>query len=147
MDGLGRGGPLLQDIASDPSLRGLVAALEDGLIGVNSNKLKLDAMTRVFNSSPQTLEDVLAGRPASFSWRVLAQGHPASASDLRGVIEVRPVLDYKEVQPGEGERALRRAVAAEILPRYQATRAPDRPCGHVRRGIRHGQGKRRRATA
>jgi len=120
MDGLARGAPLIQDLATDPSLRGMVAALEDGLIGVNSKKLKLDDMARVFDASSQTVEDILAGRPASFSWRALAQGQDASASDLRGVIEVRPVLDYKEVQAGlKASNALREA-AAEILPRHQA---------------------------
>jgi hopanoid biosynthesis associated RND transporter like protein HpnN len=120
MAGMSQGGPLIQDLTSDPSLRGLVAALEDGLIGVNSNKLKLDDMARVFDSSAQTLEDVVAGRPASFSWRVLAQGHPAEASDLRGIIEVRPVLDFKEVEAGHAASEALRQAAAEVLPRYQA---------------------------
>ncbi|MBB4197763.1 hopanoid biosynthesis-associated RND transporter HpnN [Rhodoblastus sphagnicola] len=120
MSGLSRGGPLIQDLSSDPSLRGLVSALEDGLIGVNSNKLQLNDMTRLFASSSQTLEDVVAGRPASFSWRVLAQGAPATPADLRGVIEVRPVLDFKEVQAGLAASTALRDAAADILPRFQA---------------------------
>lgn len=118
--GLAQGAPLIQDLASDPSLRGMVSALEDGLIGVNSKKMTLDDMSPVFNASAQTVEDILAGRPASFSWRVLAQGQPATPSDLRGVIAVRPVLDYKEVQAGLKASTALRDAAAELLPRYQA---------------------------
>ncbi|PPQ40529.1 hypothetical protein SAMN06265338_102157 [Rhodoblastus acidophilus] len=118
--GLSQAGPLIQDLTSDPSLRGLVAALEDGLIGVNSNKLQLNDMTRLFDASAQTLEDVVAGRPASFSWRVLAQGHPATEADLRGVIEVHPILDFNEVQAGLAASTALRAAAADVLPPYQA---------------------------
>ncbi|MCW2284500.1 hopanoid biosynthesis associated RND transporter like protein HpnN [Rhodoblastus acidophilus] len=118
--GLAQGAPLIQDLASDPSLRGMVSALEDGLIGVNSKKMTLDDMSPVFNASAQTVEDILAGRPASFSWRVLAQGQPATPSELRGVIAVRPVLDFKEVQAGLKASTALRDAAAELLPRYQA---------------------------
>ncbi|MCW2272582.1 MMPL family transporter [Rhodoblastus acidophilus] len=118
--GLAQGAPLIQDLASDPSLRGMVSALEDGLIGVNSKKMTLDDMAPVFNAASQTVEDILAGRPASFSWRVLAQGQPATPADLRGVIAVRPVLDYKEVQAGLRASTALRAAADELLPRYQA---------------------------
>ena len=41
-----------------------------------------------------TLDKVIKGEPASFSWRVLVAGHPAQPSELRGFIEVHPVLDY-----------------------------------------------------
>jgi hopanoid biosynthesis associated RND transporter like protein HpnN len=119
LDGLKAGAPLIQDMGSDLSLRGLVAGLEDGLLGLSAGKLKLDAMTPLLTASADTVENVLAGKPASFSWRVLTQGHPASPGDLRGVIEVRPVLDYKSVQPGlEASDALR-ATAAEVLPAFQ----------------------------
>jgi hopanoid biosynthesis associated RND transporter like protein HpnN len=120
MAGLTQGRPLISDLASDPSLRGLVAALEDGLLGVNANKFPLNDMTRLFDASSQTLEDIVAGRPASFSWRVLAQGHPATAGDLRGMIAVHPVLDFKEVQAGLAASTALRAIAADVLPRYKA---------------------------
>jgi uncharacterized protein len=51
---------------------------------------------------------VLAGRPASFSWRVLASGKPAEPSELRRFIEVEPVLDFSALQPG---RAATEAIA------------------------------------
>ncbi len=120
LGGLVQGAPLFQDFASDMSLRGLVAGLEDSLIGVNSGKLRLDAMAPTLDAASSTVDAALAGRPASFSWRVLTEGRPATPSELRGVIEVRPVLDYRAVEPGEGASNALRAIAAEVAPRYQA---------------------------
>ncbi len=120
LDGLKEGAPLIQDMASDMSLRGLVAGLEDGLLGLNAGRLKLDAMTPLLNGASEPIEAVLAGKPASFSWRVLTQGHPAAPGDLRGVIEVRPVMDFKSVQPGLESSDALRAIAAQVLPAYQA---------------------------
>ncbi len=120
LDGLQEGAPLIQDLASDMSLRGLVAGLEDGLIGLNAGRLKLDGMTGLFDQTATTVEGALAGRPAAFSWRVLAQGKPATPSELRGLIQVRPALDFRQVQPGLAATEALRAVAAEIAPPYQA---------------------------
>jgi len=113
--------PLINDLAIDPSLRGLVSALEDGLIGIQSKRVKLDAFTRVFNMASDTLETVIKGQPASFSWRVLVGGRPAQPSELRGFIVVRPVLDYSALEPGHAATDTIRRVAAEIAPRFQAT--------------------------
>lgn len=120
LDGLKGGAPLIEDMGSDLSLRGLVAGLEDGLLGVNAGRLKLDAMTPLLTAASDTVEAALAGKPASFSWRVLTQGHPATPGDLRGVIEVRPIMDFKSVQPGLAASDALRATAADVLPAYQA---------------------------
>jgi hypothetical protein len=120
LDGLKEGAPLIQDMASDMSLRGLVAGLEDGLLGLNAGRLKLDGMTPLLNGASEPIEAALAGKPASFSWRVLTQGHPAAPGDLRGVIEVRPVMDFKSVQPGLESSDALRAIADQVLPAYQA---------------------------
>lgn len=112
--------PLIHDLATDPSLRGLVSGLEDGLLGIQSHHIKLDDFTRVFNTFSDTLEKVIAGQPASFSWRVLVQGHPAQPSELRGFIEVHPVLDYSAIEAGHAATAAIRLAAAEIAPKFQA---------------------------
>ena len=80
LGGLGQGEALVQDLAADRSLRGLVAGLEDVLLGLQSNRLKLDDLGHPLNQVSDTLDNVLAGRPASFSWRVLVQGKPATAN-------------------------------------------------------------------
>ena len=116
-----KGEALIHDLATDPSLRGLIAGLEDGLLGIGSGDVKLDDFPRVLDAASDTLENVLAGRPASFSWRVLAQGKPAAPNELRGIIEVRPILDYGALEAGRAASDAIRAAAAEIAPKYQAT--------------------------
>ena len=119
--GLTQAEPLIQDLASDPSLRGLIAAVEDVLIGLTQKKLSFDQLQRPLSMAADTLENVLAGRPASFSWRVLLEGHPAASYELRGFIEVHPVLDYKDVQPGHAATEVLRQIAATVAPQYQAS--------------------------
>jgi hopanoid biosynthesis associated RND transporter like protein HpnN len=120
LDGLVQGEPLIADLGNDPSLRGLVSVIEDVLIGVNQHKIDLNATAPVFAQGAETVDRILANRPASFSWRALVAGRKPEPLELRGFIEVRPVLDYNSVEPGqEATRALR-AIAAEIAPKYQA---------------------------
>ncbi|MGH9808080.1 MAG: MMPL family transporter, partial [Terriglobia bacterium] len=113
--------PLIHDLAIDPSLRGLISGLEDGLIGIQSKRIALNDFTRVFDMASDTMEKVISGEPASFSWRVLVEGHPATPSELRGFIEVRPVLDYSAIEPGHAATQTLRNVAAAIAPKFQAT--------------------------
>ena len=120
VDQLKRGEPLVHDLAIDQSLRGLISGLEDGLLGLQSNDVKLDDFTRVFSMASDTLEGVIAGKPESFSWRVLIEGHPAPAGELRGFIQIRPILDYGAVEPGQAATAAIRKVAADVAPQYQA---------------------------
>ena len=60
---------LINDLATDESLRGLTSALGDVLLGVQSEKVKLDDVAPVFDKFSATIEDVVAGRPANFSWQ------------------------------------------------------------------------------
>ena len=118
--GLAEGEPIIHDIATDRSLRGLVAGLEDALLGLQQGRLQLDDFARPLNLVADTLDNVLADKPASFSWRVLTEGKPASPNERRGFVEIRPVLDYKSLQPGlQAENAIRR-VAAPIAAATQA---------------------------
>ena len=97
--GLTRANALLETLAADPSLRGTLDALSLGITGVHLGELNLDDMTRPMTMAADTAENVLAGRPASFSWRALAGG-PAEPTDLRRFIEVEPVLDFMVLEPG-----------------------------------------------
>src|ERR1043166_1208914 len=99
-EGLTRADPLLGTLASDPSLRGVLDALWLALAGVQRGELKLDDMTRVMNTGADTADDVINGRPATFSWRVLASGKPPSPNEVRRFLLVSPVLDFTALQPG-----------------------------------------------
>jgi hopanoid biosynthesis associated RND transporter like protein HpnN len=107
-DGLLQANPLLQKLAADPSLRGALGALSLGIMGVEFGQVSLDDLTRPMTMAGDTANEVLAGRPASFSWRVLASGKPAEPQELRRFIEVEPVLDFSALQPG---RAATEAIA------------------------------------
>ena len=98
--GLTQASPLIATLASDPSLRGALGALSDGLAGVEAGMLQLDALTRPLDMASATAQAALAERPANFSWQVLASGHAAQPAQLRRFIEVQPVLDFHALEPG-----------------------------------------------
>jgi uncharacterized protein len=120
--GLTQAQPLFQILTTDPSLRGLSQVMSLGLMGVQINRITLDDMTPTFSVAATTLEDVLAGRPASFSWQELLQGKPPEPGDLRRFIQIRPVLDYAALEPDRHATDAIRRTAAELdlAAKYQA---------------------------
>jgi uncharacterized protein len=99
-DGLVRANPLLERLAADPSLRGALRALSMGLMGVQYGQIELDDLARPIAMASDTVQEALDGRPASFSWRVVASGKPPEPQELRRFIEVEPVLDFRTLEPG-----------------------------------------------
>jgi hopanoid biosynthesis associated RND transporter like protein HpnN len=120
--GLGQAAPLVGTLVGDPSLRGLTRTLSLGLIGVQSKLTTLDALARPLSMASTTIEGVLAGRPASFSWQAMLNGQDPGPADLRRLIEVRPVLDFSALQPGQvSSNAIRRAASdLQLDKKYQA---------------------------
>ncbi|HVR56768.1 MAG: MMPL family transporter [Pseudolabrys sp.] len=120
--GLGQAAPLVGTLVGDPSLRGLTRTLSLGLIGVQSKLTTLDALARPLSMASTTIEGVLAGRPASFSWQAMLNGQDPGPADLRRLIEVRPVLDFSALQPGQvSSKAIRQAASdLQLDKKYQA---------------------------
>jgi hopanoid biosynthesis associated RND transporter like protein HpnN len=120
--GLGQAAPLIGTLVGDPSLRGLTRTISLGLIGVQNQMVTLDALTRPLSMASTTLENVLSGRPASFSWQAMVSGHQPAQSDLRRLIEVRPVLDFSALQPGQASSNAIRQTASDLqlAQKYQA---------------------------
>src|SRR5215467_5464815 len=120
--GLGQAAPLIGTLVGDPSLRGLTRTLSLGLIGVQNKMVTLDAMARPLSMASTTLENVLAGMPASFSWQTMLSGQDPGLSDLRQLIEVRPVLDFSALQPGQASSNAIRQAASDLRldQKYQA---------------------------
>src|ERR1700736_284327 len=77
--GMEQAAPLIGGLAADPSLRGALGALSTGLTGAANGVYRLDALVRPMNMAADTIDNVLAGRPASFSWRALAAGQQPQA--------------------------------------------------------------------
>ena len=105
--------PLLQTMAGDPNLRGLSQALTYGVFGA-AQAGNLDQTAGVLNRASDTIENVLAGKPTTFSWREMVSGEPAKKSDLRRFVVVHPVLDFSALQPGKKATDAIRQTAAEL---------------------------------
>jgi hypothetical protein len=106
--------PMIRTLASDPSLRGLAHALSTSLRGVAAGQLSLNAMAPTLNAAADTLDNVLAGKPASFSWQALVNGRPVKPEDLRHLINIAPVLDYHALEPGHAAADAVRKAAEDI---------------------------------
>jgi uncharacterized protein len=117
VEGLIKAEPLITNLAGDPSLRGVMTALSLAAEGVQTHRIKLDQLAWPLSLADQTLSEVLSGKPATFSWQQLLQGGAVPANQLRHFIEVEPVLDFKQLQPGlQAEQGIRRAAADLDLP-------------------------------
>ncbi len=115
--------PLIRVLAADPSLRGLSQTLSMSLQGVAVGRITLDAMVKPLTLAADAVENVLAGRPATFSWQVLVSGAPASPEQVNQIIAMYPVLDYGALQPGKSATAAvgRAATDAHLQSNYQAS--------------------------
>jgi uncharacterized protein len=113
---------LVQVLAGDPSLRGVIQTLQFGLLGVQGGQITLDAMTWPMTLAADTIEKANAGKPAYFSWHELVQGAAAKPGDLLRFLEIRATLDYSELEPGKrATDAIRKAAAdLDIASKYQA---------------------------
>jgi hopanoid biosynthesis associated RND transporter like protein HpnN len=106
--------PAVRTLTSDPSLRGLTQVLQEMLEGVKLKRTTLDGMAWPMTLASDTLDAVHEGKPASFSWRVLLNGRPATPAELREIVVIWPALDYKALEPGEAATETIRRVAAEV---------------------------------
>jgi hopanoid biosynthesis associated RND transporter like protein HpnN len=82
----------------------------------------LDDLSKTFNMVSDTLEGVIDGRPATFSWRAMLNGEPPTPSERRRLIQIRPALDYSSLTPGHrSSEAIRKAAAdLELGAKYSA---------------------------
>jgi hopanoid biosynthesis associated RND transporter like protein HpnN len=106
--------PIVQVLQGDPNLRGLMQSLTLLLAGIQRNFFTLDDLARPLSMFAAPLEEVLAGKPASFSWRELVARKTPEPGELRRIIEVKPVLDYSALQPGAVATEAIRQAAADI---------------------------------
>lgn len=109
-----RARPLINTLAHDPSVTGLATTLSTMLgLPLQTGQVKLPDMATLFARSANTVDAVLAGKPAAFSWRALvdpnAAQHPA-----RAFVTVVPVVNYGSLQAGAQASDTIRAVAREL---------------------------------
>ena len=134
MQGLSQARPFLMALASDPSLRGIVKAVSFINQGVHSKAGTLDDYDRPMALVGDAFDSVLAGRPVFFSWRGLVSDQPPDPRELRRFIEIKPVLDYSALMPGEKASDYIRETARElgITSKGRRDGQTDRPCADGR---------------
>ena len=107
---LTQAGRLIQVLAGDPSLRGVLQTLQLGLLGVQGGRITLDSMAWPLTLAANTVEQVNAGKPATFSWHDLVAGRASRPDELRHFLDIRAVLDYSALEPGlHATNAIRQA--------------------------------------
>ncbi len=108
--------PLIAQLATDASLRGLVEVLQMGLTGVELEKITLDSMVRPLTVTAETVEAVQAGKTANFSWHELL--NPSKPDDpvnsKRKFIDIQPKLDFTALEPGHAATAAIRKAAEDL---------------------------------
>ena len=134
--------PLIGVLSDDPSLRGVMKVVAFGLAGVRTGRAKLDDLARPMTMLSDTVENVLDGKFASFSWRALLsrQGRAKGIAQLH-----RGRADPRLHRAGARRRGGRRDQAggdrSQSCLRVRRARAADR-AGRARgRGILDRQGK------
>ena len=134
--------PLIGQLATDPSLRGLIEVLQFGLTGVELEKITLDAMLRPLTATADTVEAVLADQPVHFSWHEMLAGDNPEANSKRKFIDIQPMLDFTALEPGkDATDAIRQAATDLKLPtEYGARVRLTGPVADRRRGIRDREG-------
>jgi predicted RND superfamily exporter protein len=113
----------IASLAGDPSLRGSLDALSLALTGVQYGQIKLDSLVLPMKMASDMIDAVLADRPASFSWRAVADGKPPAVRDLRRFILVQPRLDYDALRPGHEATQAISTIASDLnlSSTYQAS--------------------------
>ena len=111
---LKKSAPLIEPLAADPSLKGIMGAMSLTLRGVRYHRVSLDSLAPQFNALAAPIEDALAGRPAYFSWREFLSGGRVSALETQQFIEIDPITDYEALEPGKAATDAIRQTAANL---------------------------------
>jgi uncharacterized protein len=106
--------PFLGTLAADPTLRGVFRTFSQSLDGVRLGKVKLETLTPALDALANTLELLDQGKSASFSWRKLIAGREPKPSELRRFVNIEPVLDFTDLQPGRKATAAIRETTSRL---------------------------------
>ena len=106
--------PFLGTLAADPTLRGILGAVSQSLEGVRLKKTTLEDMRPAMTAISDALDLVAEGKHPEFSWRRLITGRAPEPSDLRRFVNIQPILDYGDLEPGGKATKVIRATIAEL---------------------------------
>jgi hopanoid biosynthesis associated RND transporter like protein HpnN len=106
--------PFLGPIAADPSLRGVMNALQTAGLGVNRGDAKLADIDKPVKAIGAAMRDAAAGKPAFFSWQgMLTDNKSSGLGATRKFIIIRTKLDYTALEPGADAAAAIRKIAQD----------------------------------
>ncbi|MDG0027632.1 MMPL family transporter [Trinickia sp. Y13] len=106
--------PLINTLAHDPSVTGLATTLSTMLgLPLQSGQVQLPAMANLLTRAANTVDAVLAGKNAAFSWRALVDAD-AARQPARAFVTVQPVVNYGALQAGAQASETIRTVAREL---------------------------------
>ncbi len=103
----------LGPLAADPSLRGVMDALDTAMVGVQHGQASLTQLDKPMTGLADALAKVAAGQPAYFSWEALFASGPHAAG-TRQFILVQAKLDYSALEPGEASSSAIRSIASGL---------------------------------
>ncbi len=106
--------PFLGSLAADPTLRGVFRTLSQSLEGVRLGKAKLEDLKPALVALADALELLTQGTSPAFSWRKLITGRAPKLSELRRFVNIEPVLDFGDLQPGRKATAVIRDAASGL---------------------------------
>jgi uncharacterized protein len=106
--------PFLGTLAADPTLRGVFRTFSQSLEGVRLGKAKLETLTPALDALANALELLAKGKSPSFSWRKLIAGREPKLSELRRFVNIEPILDFGDLQPGRKATAAIREAASRL---------------------------------
>src|SRR5229473_2906302 len=106
--------PFLGTLSADPTLRGVLRTLSQSLEGVRLGKAKLEGLKPALAALADALELLAKGKSPAFSWRKLIAGRAPKLSELRRFVNIEPVLDFGDLQPGGNTTAVIREAASRL---------------------------------
>lgn len=106
--------PMLGPLAADPSLRGVADGLSAMTDGVQNGQVTLEQIDRPMRALADTVDRILARRPAYFSWEAMFSDGGSPAPTTRRLIQAQPVVDHGALMPGAAATDAIRAAAAEL---------------------------------
>ena len=113
-DQLAKAEPLIGSVSTDPSLRGLTDALASVLAGIKRGEVKIDNLARPLTYVSDSVERMTKTGAGVFSWRELINGGPLPPSQRRTFLRIKPVLDFKALEPGQAAAEAIRTAAREL---------------------------------
>jgi uncharacterized protein len=113
-DQLIRAQAFLGTLAADPTLRGLAQALRFIPQGVEQGTIHFKDFAKPLTALSTTIDALLNGRPATFSWNAFMTGEAPKPRELRRLLRVSPVLDFDALEPGAEASDMIRKEAASL---------------------------------